>query len=189
MDKLDMPWRSFADDGTIFTKWNAGTPSYYILDAKGVIRYKWIGSPGAHAIDAAVETLLKEAEEKGKKSPRDKLVGVWAGYAVEGKGEKPDQGPVRLELTIFKDLIKARQFKGDKVFDLGEGTFEITLDKSPNYLDGDKKIDNPKRKEIWLGIYQLDGDTLKWCVGKKTRPTAFETKQGAFLLILKRKSQ
>lgn len=92
-------------------------------------------------------------------------------------------------MTITKDHIKAKQFKGLNIVDLGENTLEITLDKSPNHLDGDKKIDNPKRKEIWLGIKQLDGDTLRWCVDKKTRPTEFEAKQGAFLLILKRKSQ
>lgn len=122
------------------------------------------------------------------KAARDKLVGVWSGFAVEGKGENPNRGPVKLELTITKDLIKARQFKDQKTLDLGEGTFEIRLDKAPNQLDGNKKLDNPDRKEIWLGIYQLEGDTLKWCVGRKTRPTEFETTKGAFLLILKRKS-
>jgi uncharacterized protein (TIGR03067 family) len=118
---------------------------------------------------------------------REKLVGIWAGYAVEGKGENPNRGAVKLELTITKDLIKATQFKGNDAFDLGQGTFAIRLDKSPAHLDGEKKLDNPNRKEIWLGIYQLEGDTLKWCVGRKSRPTEFETKQGSFLLILKRK--
>ena len=125
------------------------------------------------------------AQEPAKVA-REKLVGVWNGYAVEGKGENPDRGAVKLELTITKDLIKAKQFKGKEDFDLGEGTYLIVQDKSPNNLDGDKKLDNPNRKEIWLGIYQLDGDTLKWCVGRKARPTEFETKQGQFLLIFKR---
>ncbi len=120
------------------------------------------------------------------KSAREKLAGVWAGFAVEGKGETPDRGAVKLELIISKDLIKAKQFKGKDSFDLGEGTYEILQSKSPNHLDGKKKLDNPNRKDIWLGIYHLDGDTLKWCVGKKARPTEFETKQGSFLLILKR---
>ena len=131
--------------------------------------------------------LFAAAQEPGKVA-REKLVGVWNGYAVEGKGEKPDQGAVKLELTISPELIKAKQFKGEEVLDLGEGTFEIVLDKSPNYLDGNKKTANPKRQEVWLGIYQLEGDTLKWCVGRKARPAEFETKEGAFLLILKRKS-
>lgn len=125
--------------------------------------------------------------QESAQSLREKLVGVWAGYAVEGKGENPDRGPVKLELTVSSDLMKARQFKGKEIVDLGEGTFEIQPDKSPAHLDGNKKLDNPNRKEIWLGIYRIEGETLKWCVGRKVRPTEFETKQGAFLLILKRK--
>src|SRR5581483_6096487 len=38
------------------------------------------------------------------RTARDKLVGVWNGYAVEGKGENPDRGPVKIELTITQDL-------------------------------------------------------------------------------------
>lgn len=140
---------------------------------------------GFVAAITSIRLMAQEAEKVG----RDKSIGVWNGYAVEGRGENPDRGPVKLELTITKDLIKAKQFKGKEVLDLGQGTFEIRLDKSSDHLDGDKKLDNPNRKEIWLGIFQLEGDTLKWCVGRKTRPTEFETKQGAFLLILKRKSQ
>jgi uncharacterized protein (TIGR03067 family) len=135
-----------------------------------------------------VSVLLMQAgrAQEGADKARAKLVGTWAGYAVMGKGEKPDQGPVKLELIITKETIKATQLKGKDRFDLGIGTFEIKLDKAPFHLDGDKKLDNPNRKEVWLGIYQLDGDTLKWCVGRKKRPTEFETGDGAFLLILKR---
>ena len=126
---------------------------------------------------------------EGQESPekvRAKLVGVWMGYAVAGKGEKPDQGPVKIELTITAERIQARQFKGKDDFDLGEGTFMLGSDKAPFHLDGDKKLNNPNRKEVWLGIYELDGDTLKWCVKRKGRPTEFATGDGAFLLILKR---
>jgi hypothetical protein len=63
-------WRSFVDRGAIANKWKpAGTPSYYIIDAKGVIRYKWAGAPGAKAIDAALEKLLQETAENVKATP------------------------------------------------------------------------------------------------------------------------
>ena len=52
-------------------KWNTpGTPTYYVLDQKRVIRYKWVGSPGAKAIDNALEKLIQEAETNGKKTPK-----------------------------------------------------------------------------------------------------------------------
>jgi hypothetical protein len=70
MDKEKLNWRSFAAGRAISEKWNAATPTYYLLDPKGVIRYKWVGSPGTKAIDAALEKLIQEAQRKGKKVPK-----------------------------------------------------------------------------------------------------------------------
>jgi hypothetical protein len=70
MVKEKLTWRSFADpgalgQGAITAKWNLpGTPTFYVLDPKGVIRHKWVGSPGAEVIDRALEKLIKEAEAK-----------------------------------------------------------------------------------------------------------------------------
>jgi hypothetical protein len=76
MDKERLTWRTFADPGAlgqgpIATRWNLpGTPTLYVLDPRGVIRYKWVGGPGEKAIDAALDRLLKEAEGGGKKGPK-----------------------------------------------------------------------------------------------------------------------
>jgi hypothetical protein len=74
MDKEKLNWRSFIDArgkgglGTISTKWNlVGTPTLYVLDHKGTIRHKWVGSPGEKAIDAAIDKLIKEAEADARK--------------------------------------------------------------------------------------------------------------------------
>jgi hypothetical protein len=64
MEKENLNWRSFADDGAISRKWNSpATPAFYVLDDKGVIRHKWIGHPGEKSIDDALEKLIEEAEE------------------------------------------------------------------------------------------------------------------------------
>jgi len=42
----------------------------YAIDHKGVFRYKWIGYPGAKAIDAGLEKLIKEAAGDGKDAPK-----------------------------------------------------------------------------------------------------------------------
>ena len=64
MEKEKLNWRSFADNRVINSRWaSRGTPTYYIIDHKGVIRYKWMGYPGASAIDHALEKLIKEAEQ------------------------------------------------------------------------------------------------------------------------------
>ena len=76
MGKEKINWRSFVDAGNagagpIATKWNlSATPTLYVIDHRGVIRYKWAGAPGEKAIDAALEKLIKAAEEDGKNAPK-----------------------------------------------------------------------------------------------------------------------
>ena len=64
MTTENLNWRSFADDGNITRRWNSpATPAFYVIDHEGTIRRKWVGgSPGEKAIDAALETLIQEAE-------------------------------------------------------------------------------------------------------------------------------
>jgi hypothetical protein len=67
IDKEKLNWRSFAGRGAISAEWNnPGTPSYYLIDSRGVIRYKWSGNPGEKALDAALEKLVREAENPGR---------------------------------------------------------------------------------------------------------------------------
>jgi hypothetical protein len=68
MDKEKMNWRSFAQQDAVNAQWNPSTPSFYILDPKGVIRHKWIGAPGKNAIDTALAKPIHEAEANRKKS-------------------------------------------------------------------------------------------------------------------------
>ena len=69
MDKEQLNFRSFTDTaaggglGVIGSAWNLfGTPTVFVLDHKGVIRYRWLGSPGEKVIDEALNKLVKEAE-------------------------------------------------------------------------------------------------------------------------------
>ncbi len=65
--KQKLTWRSFwngGGDGPISNRWNVqGWPTLYVIDAKGVIRHKWLGSPGDKVVDEAIEALVKEAEQ------------------------------------------------------------------------------------------------------------------------------
>jgi hypothetical protein len=76
MEKQKITWRSFVDVGSagagpIATKWNlSATPTFYVIDPKGVIRYKWAGAPGEKVMDAALDKLIKAAKGTGKKTPR-----------------------------------------------------------------------------------------------------------------------
>ena len=66
MEKEEITWRSFwnggGTDGPISTKWNVrGWPTLYVLDAKGVIRYKSVGA-NEKALDEMIEKLLTETD-------------------------------------------------------------------------------------------------------------------------------
>ncbi len=59
----DVTWRSWwdGDDSAIVRQWNVEAfPTIYLIDAKGVIREKFLGSPGEHRLDAAIEKLIAE---------------------------------------------------------------------------------------------------------------------------------
>jgi hypothetical protein len=71
MDREQLPWRSFADNGDIVRRWNlAGTPTIYLIDHAGVIRRKWVGAPGDKALDEALLQLVLEAEKAAATTPR-----------------------------------------------------------------------------------------------------------------------
>jgi hypothetical protein len=70
VDKEKLTWRSFADTGDIAARWNlSATPTLYLLDTEGIIRYKWVGGPGQEAIDAAVGELIRAAERPRQAPP------------------------------------------------------------------------------------------------------------------------
>ena len=63
MEKEQITWRSWWDgstSGPITTAWSVnGWPTIYVLDSKGIIRYRDIRGD---ALDKAVDTLVQEAE-------------------------------------------------------------------------------------------------------------------------------
>jgi hypothetical protein len=71
LEKEQITWRSFwnGPDGTggpISTAWNVqGWPTLYVIDHKGVIRHKYLGSPGDEVLDGVIEKLVQEAEKDG----------------------------------------------------------------------------------------------------------------------------
>ena len=73
MEKAQLSVRTFADRpdgeglGVISSTWNLdGTPTLYILDHKGVIRYRRLGIPDKKAIDEVLDTLIREADAENK---------------------------------------------------------------------------------------------------------------------------
>ena len=109
----------------------------------------------------------------------DKLQGSWTVAAGEKAGQNaPPEGlkAVRMTFTGAKFTWKTGQ-------DVTEGTFSLDATKTP------KEITMSAEGKKLAGIYRLDGDELKICMGRgDDRPSDFATKAGAktLLLVLKR---
>ena len=77
LEEEKITWRSFwngkeGTGGPISTEWNVhGWPTLFVIDHKGVIRHKWLGSPGNNKLDAAIEKLVEEAEKESKPAAKD----------------------------------------------------------------------------------------------------------------------
>ena len=68
MKERDLNWRTFANPGDLTNAWNSpGTPTFYLIDAEGIIRRKWEGHPGERVIDEALEVEIGKIEGKERK--------------------------------------------------------------------------------------------------------------------------
>jgi peroxiredoxin len=70
MDREQLPWRSFADQGptsrgVIAKAWNhTATPTLFLIDDLGVIRHKWVGRAPPEVVDAAIGKCLEAAARR-----------------------------------------------------------------------------------------------------------------------------
>jgi hypothetical protein len=69
LKKEQITWRSFWNGGSttgpISKQYRVqGWPTLYIIDAQGVIRHRYLGSPGDQVMDEAIDELIKEAQHK-----------------------------------------------------------------------------------------------------------------------------
>jgi uncharacterized protein (TIGR03067 family) len=90
-----------------------------------------------------------------------------------------------MELVITPRTISGRSLRDGE--SLGTGSYE--LDPVKKTLDAHGIMD-PVKGKTYLGIYSLEGDTLKWCSnsGSKKRPKNFSISPvgSHFVMILHR---
>lgn len=135
--------------------------------------------------------FAEELRQRPNESQPTELAGTWDGYVVEGRGENPNRGPVHLRLVIGENRITAFDLSGpNKNQPLGSGTYRVGPATPLPELDATGIVLPGKRARTFIGVYQLDGDTLKWCVDNrgKERPNEFRTGGGKYLIILKRQA-
>ncbi len=113
------------------------------------------------------------------------IVGEWEGHIVEGDGSNAAQRRMNITVTITDKKISASGGQGQP---MGEGTYKV----SGRHIDATGTAGQQYTGKTYLGLFAIEGDTLKWCScneRSKTRPAALRTdpKQGHFLMVLTRK--
>jgi uncharacterized protein (TIGR03067 family) len=138
---------------------------------------------------AALPILAGPPQDDAVKKELKMLEGSWATVSIEAAGQK----------VTDEDKIKSRKLstKGNKyTLKVGDetvqGTIEINPTKKPKTIDVKPDSGSNKGKTL-LGIYELDGDSLRICLALpgKDRPTALVTaaENGQQLVVYKREKR
>jgi uncharacterized protein (TIGR03067 family) len=135
---------------------------------------------------AFVATLLVAADDANKEYGR--FEGTWKFISIEVDGMKlPDEAIKDQRLTC-----KGTQFTVEAMGGPFKGTFKVDASKKPKTIDV-HFTEGPEKGDTLFGIYELEGDVYKVCMGipGKPRPTEFASKpsSGHVLEILHREKK
>jgi uncharacterized protein (TIGR03067 family) len=114
-----------------------------------------------------------------------KFEGTWRFASIEVEGKKVPEEQVK---KSGKMVIRGNKFtiEGGVTY---RGTFKLDVSTKPKRIDVTFTA-GPEKGKALLGIYELEGDTYKVCLGMpgKPRPKAFAAKPGSghVLEVLKR---
>ena len=142
-----------------------------------------------HLLACILVVLLlgPDAPKDDAKKDKENLQGTWKAVTVEAGGKVQDEAEEH-RLIFSGDEFSIK--KGEET--MIKGKFKIDPSKKPKEIDMEfieAKRENLKGKTA-LGIYELDGDTLKWCWNKPgaERPKKFSSEAGTehLLVTLKR---
>src|SRR5262249_23849090 len=136
----------------------------------------------------AVPLAVLSATADDAKDDLKALQGTWdlVYFERDGKEVKLRNGTKAI-ITGHKSVIKV----GDKV--IAAGTFKLDPSKKPKAVDM-TYTEGPDKGKTFKGIYQLDGDKVKFCrpgSPDEKRPKEFKTKAGSrgFVSVYKRAKQ
>jgi len=128
-------------------------------------------------VTLAVILLLAGSAQDDTKKEMAKLDGEWSMVSGNASGQSLPEEAVKSGKRVCKDGETAITISG-KVFFKAKVT--IDPNKKPKAIDYEM-TEGPTKGKTHLGIYELDGDTVKFCFAApgKDRPTDFTAKEGS----------
>ncbi len=117
------------------------------------------------------------AGQDAAKKDMAQLEGEWSMVSGVADGFKMDQERVKSGRRVAKDGVTSISFGGQPYF---KARYTIDPTKKPKTIDY-VMIEGPTKGKKHLGIYELDGDTVKFCFAAPgaDRPTEFSSKEGS----------
>jgi uncharacterized protein (TIGR03067 family) len=114
--------------------------------------------------------------DDGAKDELAKLKGTWQRVSAEVDGKKAN--PMELEKTFL--VVEGDRYTLQTPDGTRKGTFKLDPSKTPRHIDI-LSASGPNKGKALLGIYELKGATLRYCVAQpgKDRPTEFTGKAGS----------
>jgi RNA polymerase sigma factor (sigma-70 family) len=161
------------------------------LGAQFLLRHTAAAGQGQAGTPGGGKAGEDSAPKDPSRSDREKLQGVWRMDDVQARGKATRE---------VKDRKVTWTFDGDKLTTFDEGssdpdnewkaTFKLDATRNPMEIDFDVHEGHSQGK-TFVGIYALDGDNLKVCVGRSQdrRPRKFVTTNEDTFVIFRMKRQ
>jgi len=132
-------------------------------------------------------TLLGGDTKEAGENVLKKIQGTWRFVSQEMAGKpRPPEEVAKLKITFTGDKWVVRE-DGNVV---QAGTHKLDPTKKPAQVDA-AVTEGQDKGSTMLGIYQLEGDTMKVCFDTqgKERPTSFQAKAGQFAVVIQREQK
>ena len=134
---------------------------------------------------ATVLPVAAEDKDDSGKNDLKKFQGTWTFVSMEQDGKQQPKGDEPQTITFEGDKFTVKM--GDKI--VQAGTQKLDPSKKPKAVDA-AITEGEGKGTTMLGIYAVEGDTIKACFdpqGKK-RPTEFKSAAGSgnMLAVIKR---
>jgi uncharacterized protein (TIGR03067 family) len=124
---------------------------------------------------ALVAVAPARAQDAAKKEMAQ-LEGAWSMVSGEANGVSMPEATVKTGKRVAQEGETTISFGGQVYF---KAKFRIDPTQKPKAIDY-AMTECPTKGKTHLGIYELDGDTVKFCFAApgKDRPTEFTAKEG-----------
>ena len=131
---------------------------------------------------ALVVVVAATAGGQDAKKEQEKMAGKWTIESREESGKAtPAEQLKTMTLTLDGDKFSIKD--GDKV--VQAGTYTVDPSQTPKTFNA-AVTEGEGKGTTMLGIYELDGDTLKGCFDQegKKRPVEFKTPEGSKVVLM-----